>query len=47
MSLPADRDREGVAWQRGIWDRYPEIYQREVDKRFAPVIEQVIRRAGM
>ncbi len=47
MSLPADRDREGVAWQRGIWDRYPEIYQREVDKRFAPVIEQVIRRAGL
>ena len=47
MRLPADRDREGVAWQRGIWDRYPEIYRREVDKRFAPVIEEVIRRTGL
>jgi SAM-dependent methyltransferase len=47
MSPPADRDREGITWQRGIWDRYPEIYQREVDKRFIPVVQQVIRRAAL
>lgn len=47
MTLPADRDREGLAWQRGIWDRYPETYRTEVDKRFAPVVEQVIARAGL
>src|SRR4029453_6707342 len=47
MSLPIDRDREGVAWQRGIWDRYPEVYRHEVDPRFAPVVEQVIRRAAL
>jgi SAM-dependent methyltransferase len=47
MSQPAEHDREGVTWQRGIWDRYPEIYQHEVDPRFAPVVEQVIRRATL
>ncbi len=47
MSLPADRDHEGMRWQRGIWDRYPEVYQREVDKRYVPVVQQVIRRAAL
>ncbi len=47
MSLPAERDRAGMMWQRGIWERYPEIYQREVDKRFVPVVQQVIRRAAL
>src|SRR5437764_1191322 len=42
-----DRDREGMTWQRGIWDRYPEIYQREVDKRFVPVVQQILRRAAL
>jgi predicted RNA methylase len=47
MRQPAEHDREGLAWQHGIRDRYPEIYQREVDPRFAPVVEQVIRRAAL
>jgi hypothetical protein len=47
MSQPAEHDREGLAWQRGIRDRSPEIYLREVDPRFAPVVEQVIRRAAL
>ena len=47
MSQSAEHDREGVAWQRGIWERYPEIYQREIDQRFAPVVQQVIRRAAL
>jgi SAM-dependent methyltransferase len=47
MSQPAEHDRDGFAWQRGIWDHYPEIYRREVDPRFAPVVEQVIRRAAL
>lgn len=47
MILPADRTGEGLAWQRGIWDRYPETYRTEVDKRLAPVVEQVIARAGL
>jgi ubiquinone/menaquinone biosynthesis C-methylase UbiE len=47
MSQPDERNREGASWQRGIWDRYPEIFQREVGPRFAPVVEQVIRRAAL
>jgi SAM-dependent methyltransferase len=47
MRPPADRDCAGITWQRGIWNRYPEIYQREVDKRFVPVVQQVIRRAAL
>src|SRR4029450_115454 len=47
MSQPPEHDREGLAWQRGIWDRYPEIYRQEVDRRFAPVVEQVITRAAL
>ncbi|MGH8060259.1 MAG: class I SAM-dependent methyltransferase [Candidatus Entotheonellia bacterium] len=47
MSSPADRTGEGLAWQRGIWDRYPETYRSEVDTRFASVVAQVIARAGL
>jgi precorrin-6B methylase 2 len=47
MSPPAGREHEGTTWPRGIWDRYPEIDQREVDTRFGPVIQQVIRRAAL
>ena len=47
MSQPPGSAREGLAWQRGIWDRYPELYRQEVDRRFAPVVEQVIMRAAL
>ena len=47
MSQPPERDYEGLAWQRGIWDRYPALYRQEVDRRFAPVVEQVIARAAL
>jgi hypothetical protein len=46
MSQPTEHDCEGLAWQRGIRDRYPEIYQHEVGPRFSPVVEQVIWRAA-
>lgn len=26
MSVGSDRDREGLAWQIGVWDRISEIY---------------------
>jgi SAM-dependent methyltransferase len=47
MSTDGDRDRTGLAWQIGIWDRMAPIYIREVDQRFAPVIDQVITRAHL
>ena len=47
MGQPAEHEREGFVWQRHIWDSYPEIYRREVDRRFTPVVAQVIRRAAL
>jgi ubiquinone/menaquinone biosynthesis C-methylase UbiE len=38
---------DALAWQRGIWDQYPEIYSREVDRRFAPVVDGVIARGAL
>ena len=38
---------DAVSWQRGIWDQYPEIYLREVDARFVPVVADVIARAAL
>src|ERR1700757_2924251 len=40
-------DREGLAWQAGVWDRMSQIYVREVDNRFEPVVEQLIARAAL
>lgn len=40
-------DREGLVWQIGVWDRISQIYLREIDKRFEPVVEQLIARAAL
>lgn len=40
-------DRQGLEWQIGVWDRISQLYLREVDPRFAPVVENVIRRSGL
>lgn len=39
--------REGLTWQIGVWDRMSDIYLHEIDKRFAPVVESVLARAGL
>lgn len=38
---------EGFAWQLRVWDRMADVYQREIDTRFGPVIEQVLKRADL
>ena len=38
---------EGLAWQIGVWDQMAPVYIREVDKRFVPVVEHLIRRAEL
>jgi hypothetical protein len=38
---------EGFAWQLRVWDRMANIYRREIDTRFGPVIEQVLKRADL
>jgi SAM-dependent methyltransferase len=40
-------DRDALAWQVGVWDRMSDIYRREIDRRFTPVVENVIARADL
>ena len=49
MSMKPDeeRDEKALAWQVGVWDRISEVYLREIDKRFVPVVDRVIRRAAL
>lgn len=47
MSPEVDRERKGLAWQIGVWDRIAQIYLREIDERFVPVVEHVIKRAAL
>src|SRR5262245_63996257 len=47
MSTEPDRDQAGLTWQTDVWNRMSQIYQREFDRRFVPVIEHVIARAGL
>ena len=47
MAPGADHDREGLAWQRTVWDRISSTYLQEVDRRFEPVVDAVVRRAAL
>ena len=38
-------DGEALAWQTGVWDTMSNVYLAEVDQRFVPVIDGVLRRA--
>ena len=42
-----DSYQAGLSWQTEIWNRMSDVYMREIDRRFVPVIEQVIARAGL
>src|SRR5688572_28348231 len=37
----------GLTWQTGVWDRISRLYREEIDPRFAPVVEGVVRRADL
>jgi ubiquinone/menaquinone biosynthesis C-methylase UbiE len=43
--MNSDNDNEGLAWQTGVWDKMSDVYQDDVDHRFVPVVDGVIRRA--
>jgi tRNA A58 N-methylase Trm61 len=45
--MDTDQERAGLAWQLGVWNRIAAIYLREIDRRFAPVVQQVIGRATL
>lgn len=40
-------DQQALAWQIGVWNGISEIYLREIDRRFAPVVDAVMTRAGL
>ncbi len=42
-----DNRAEGFAWQVGVWERMADVYRREIDTRFGPVIEAVLKRAEL
>lgn len=46
MTEPA-RQQEGVEWQVGVWNRMSDVYLREIDARFTPVVDGVVGRAGL
>ena len=38
---------EGLQWQIGVWDRISQLYVREIDPRFASVVDNVLRRSAL
>ena len=38
---------EGFAWQLRVWDRMADVYRREIDTRFGPVIDQDLKLANL
>ena len=45
--MDTDAERQGLQWQVGVWDRISQLYLREVDPRFATVVENVVRRGEL
>jgi len=45
-SVP-NQEQVGREWQSGVWQRISSLYHDEWDERFAPVVDVVIRRAGL
>jgi SAM-dependent methyltransferase len=47
MSMATDRDEQALIWQTGVWDHMSDVYPREIDSRFVPVVEGTLRRAAL
>ena len=39
-------EREGLAWQIGVWNRISDVYAHEIDRRFVPVVDAIIATLG-
>src|SRR5688572_8594377 len=46
MSDPK-QERDAIAWQTGVWNRMSDVYVREIDQRFAPVVDALVARSGL
>ena len=42
-----ETEQEAISWQSGVWDRISDLYEREIDRRFAPVVKGCIDRCGL
>jgi SAM-dependent methyltransferase len=45
--MATNPDQPALDWQIGIWNRMSDVYSREIDRRFIPVIQNVIARANL
>jgi SAM-dependent methyltransferase len=45
--MDTNKDREARAWQTDVWDRMSDVYWREIDQRFAPVVARLIDRSAL
>ena len=45
--MSSEAERQGLQWQVGVWNRISQLYLREVDARFGPVVENVVRRGEL
>jgi len=45
--MEPEQNNKGLEWQVGVWNRISKIYEQEVDCRFIPVIEGVIKRGSL
>lgn len=45
--MDAEAERQGLQWQVGVWNRISQLYLREIDARFASVVENVVRRGEL
>jgi SAM-dependent methyltransferase len=45
--MPANSEDKGLVWQTDVWNRMAQPYEREVDRRFVPVVEGVVQRASL
>jgi SAM-dependent methyltransferase len=43
----AEAAESGRAWQTDVWNRMSDVYVHEIDGRFAPVVDALIRRAEL
>lgn len=45
MAKARSKHDEGQAWQLDVWDGMTPVYELEVDRRFVPVVDQLMLRA--
>jgi SAM-dependent methyltransferase len=45
--MEPSQEQAGRAWQVGVWNRMSDVYLREIDQRFEPVVDGVIARARL